>query len=64
MVDLAANSAKKVYNRPGVKDLDPFAFEQIGSPKMLAADLLGGSAKATAVSLYNHPSLEPWALMR
>jgi hypothetical protein len=52
MVDLAAKSAKKVYKKPGVLDLEPFAFEQVGESKTVGADILGGSVKATTVSLY------------
>lgn len=49
---MAAKSSKKVYNKPGVSDLEPFAFIQIGESKSIAADVFGGSIKATLVSLY------------
>ena len=52
MIDLAAKSSKKVYSAPGVHDLEPFAFEQVGELKKLGADVFGGSLKATIVSSY------------
>jgi hypothetical protein len=52
MMDLAAKTAKEVYNKPTTADLQPFAFVEEGEKQKIPADKYGGSVKETNIRLY------------